>query len=222
METPTTKQSEQERVSSQAKKPKDEKQKTERRSFLKAAGVSALGLGQVADFLDEFTQDGWMFNSAMKDYLLSNLKSLAKYQALRQELEQAKQKEREYRDSLTGQAKVDYFVEKLRTEDIGLYRAGFQRGFLELIRDDKPIPQEEHYIFKAKTINERFEGCSKSFRRKAIDQYLAKVLPEMESKQREEDAEQEAYDDLLNYLANNKTVEEVVTLTKQLKRTDAA
>jgi len=122
---------------------------------------------------------------------------------------------------LTGQAKVDYVLEKLRTEDIGLYRASCQRAILELVRDEQPIPPNEHYIFRAKTINERFEGCSKSFGRKVINQYLTKVLPEMEAKQREEDAEQEAYDNLINYLANNKTTAEVVALTKQLKRAEA-
>ena len=135
--------------------------------------------------------------------------------------EKAKQKEHKHHDSLTGQAKVDYFVEKLGTEDIGVYRASFQRQVLEHVRNGVSVPVNEHHTYAIKTINERFEGCSKSFRRKVVDQYLTTVLPEMEAEQQKEDAEQEAYDNLLSYLSN-KTTAEVVALTEQLKRTDAA
>jgi len=250
MESLEAKQSEQGQVSALGESPKDEKQtKTERRTFLKRAGIATTGLcapglpkvaaakteepdkslneeiaqldpeekAALVTFLKGLWEIDRMLSPSLVKCYLNITQAIVERQERTAKEEKAKQKERKHRDSLTGQAKVDFVLEKLRTEDIGLYRASFQREFLELIRDDKPIPSEEHYQFKAKVINERFEGCSKSFRRKVIDQYLTTVLPEMEAEQQKEDAEQEAYDNLLNSLSN-KTTAEVVALTKQLKR----
>ena len=231
MENEETTQSEQGQVSSPATVPKDENQnKTERRAFLKCnktlndetARLEPEEKAALVTFLKGLWEVDRLLTPDMVKFYLSLTQAIVERSETTAKEEKARQKERKHRDSLTGQAKVDYVVEKLGTEDVGLYRASFQRKVLELIRDDKPIPSEEHFTFKAKVINERFEGCSKSFRRKVIDQYLTKVLPEMEAKQREEDAEQEAYDNLLNYLGNNKTTEELVTLTEQLKQADAA
>jgi len=259
MEHRETKQPEQERVSSQVEKPKDKEQRTERRTFLRGAGVATAGLcapglpklaaaktkepkepdkslneeiallePEEKAALTTFLKGLWEVDRMLSPSMVHNFLQITKLsvvvQKAKEKREKARQEERRHRDSLTGQAKVDYVLEKLR-EDIGLYyRASFQREILELIRDDKPIPPDadEHYAYRAKAVNEQFEGCSKSFRRKVINQYLTKVLPEMEAKQREEDADQEAYDNLLNYLGNNKTTEEVVALTKQLKQADAA
>ena len=140
--------------------------------------------------------------------------------------EKAKQEECKHRDSLKGQAKVDYVLEKLRGGiGDGCYRTKFQRKILELIRDSQPLStreNKERYAYVGRVINEIFEGCDNSFRQITIDQYLIKVLPELEPKEKEEDASQEAYDNLLEYLCKNKTTEEVVALTEQLKQADAA
>jgi hypothetical protein len=93
---------------------------------------------------------------------------------------------------------------------------------MELVQDDKPGPEitdkrseSAHYHYRI--IAELFEGCDKAYRRDTIDLFIREILPDIEVGKRTEEAEQEAYDDLLNYLCNNKTVEEVVALTKQIK-----
>lgn len=253
MESVETKQPQQERVSSQAEKPKDEKQtKTGQRTFLKRAGTATTGLcatgppklteakteeldkslnkeiarleleekAALTTLLKGLWEVDRMLSPCLVKCYLSLTQDIVEHQEKTAKEEKPKQKKHKERDSLTGQAKVDYFVEKLRTEDIGLYRASFQRESLELVRDDKPIPIEKHHALRAKIINERFEGCSKSFQRKVINQYLTTVLSEMEAEQQKEDAEQEAYGNLMSYLSNNKTTAEVITLTKQLKQAD--
>jgi len=198
-------QSQQGQVSAPATEPKDEKQtKTERRAFLKCnkilndeiAHLEPEEKAALVTFLKGLWEVDRLLTPDLVKFYLSLTQAIVERSETKAKEEKARQKERKHRDSLTGQAKVDYVVEKLRTEDIGLYRASFQREVLELMRDDKPIPTEEHYTFKAKTVNERFEGCSEDFQRQVIDEYLTKVLPEMEAEQQKEDAEQEAYDNL--------------------------
>jgi len=116
---------------------------------------------------------------------------------------------------------VDYVVEKLRTSTFGAaYIATYQRKILELVKNDLPTPfgdKDAEYIYG--TIVKFFDGCTENFRNACIQQYLKNVLPAMEAEQKSEEARQEALDDLLDSL-DDKSTDEVIALTKKIKRDD--
>ena len=116
---------------------------------------------------------------------------------------------------------VDYVVEKLRTSTFGAaYIATYQRKILELVKSDLPTPfgdKDTEYIYG--TIVKFFDGCSEHFRNKCIEQYLTKVLPPMEVEQQAEEAREKAVNDLLDFL-DNKSTDEIIALTKKIKRDD--
>lgn len=223
------------------------KNKTERRVFLRTAGMAAVGLSsgqgisqvaadeqsqldieltklddeekvELADFLKHFKNDGRILRASMKDFFLEMFSLIDYVRAAKEKYEKAGQDERNYRDSLTGQDKVNYFIEKMRDIHLCAYVPSFQREVLELVREGQTVPQEDDQrCYVIGKLNERFEGCSKAFRQNVIDEYLVTVLPALEAEQDEDDARQEACDGLLACISH-KTTGEIVDLSEKIEK----
>lgn len=185
------------------------------------SGLNSEEMESLRAGLADIGKEKYPFSRLKKNAPLAVFLWLAMEQKEPAENEEAKLKECKHRDSLTGQAKVDYLVSQL-TEDCCCYCPPFQRDVLKLIVNGEPSQSDWEATHDTKTylvgtINRTFEGCSKSLRQKVVAQYLRDVMPALEVKYKQEKAEQEAYDNLMDYLSN-KTTEEINALTKQLKR----
>ena len=139
------------------------------------------------------------------------------------EEEEARQKEQKHRDSLTGQRKIDYFVEQLTDKvRLCLYNPHFIREVLELVAEGEPSQpgwkeSKESDVYLVGELNSFFEGTTKNFKLRVIKQYLESVQPALLSKYDEEQAEQEACDEFLA-LTTDKTVEQIREMTACLTR----
>ena len=141
----------------------------------------------------------------------------------REEQEQrTKQEERQHRDSLQGQAKVDYVVEELK-KFLSHIRAPYQdEKLLPLALKEQRLPENWRHsndgitYYKGR-IEEILSGLSEAFRKKVVAKYRAEVLPEMLAKDNEEQDEQNATDEFLA-LTNGKTVEEVRAMTELVRK----
>jgi len=136
--------------------------------------------------------------------------------------ERTKQEERQHRDSLQGQAKVDYIVEELK-KFLSHIRAPYQdKKLLPLALKEQRLPENWQHsndgitYYKGR-IEEILGGLSEAFRQKVVAKYRAEVLPERLAKDNKEQDEQNATDEFLA-LANNKTPEEIRAMTKLLRK----
>jgi len=133
-----------------------------------------------------------------------------------------RQEERQHRDSLQGQMKVDYVVERLKKE-MSIYGAPYQdEEILPLALKEQQVSKDWKHTHDTLTyikgnLENILGGCSKSFRQKVVAKYRAEVLPELFAKYEKEKNEQDAMDEFAS-LMNDKTPEEIRTMTKLLRK----
>jgi len=243
-------------ASAQATESKDnEKTKTERRTFLKGAGITTgalctLGLPKLAaaktkeleepdkslskeiellepeekaalvTLLRGLWEIDWMLTPSIVQCYLISMRESDELREMKAKEEKAKKEERKHRDSLIGQAKVDYLVTQL-TEDFCYYAPPFQREVMELVTKGIASPLDwkstnDDKIYLTGKINKTFEGCSKSLCKKVIAQYLKDVLPAHEARYNQEAEELQACDELLT-LTEGKTPQQIRDMTSLLK-----
>jgi hypothetical protein len=132
----------------------------------------------------------------------------------------------EHRDRLSGQARIDFVIEQFKRQQVTYFRAAWLRGVLDRIESGEMSEPgwrhgknlEKHVIGLA---NLCLEGCSDGFRRKVIAQFRRDILPAIEARCAQEDAEQAAIDEFVN-LTEGKTPEEIHAMTRRAKEQEAA
>jgi hypothetical protein len=205
---------------------------TNRRAFLKLAGVTPLaGLPLHQQDTGKPTAEDprrqyldWLFDVLKEkgieldeDIVLGCLwGAVETHKSLgRKEQEAQKQQQwRKQRDALSGQARVDFVVERLK-DKIGSYVPSFQKKALRCIVNNRPLPsQDGEYV--AGQITRCFDGTTKSFQQKVLRHYEKAVLPVLEAEYREELALEKATDEYLRPIYG-KTTEQIKTLTSRVK-----
>lgn len=134
--------------------------------------------------------------------------------------------ERQHRDSLEGQEKLDYVFENFK-KCILVYRGTFQdTTILPLALKEQQVSDDWERTHDTITyikgcLQRVLGGCSESFRGRIVAKYRAEILQGKLSKEKEEQAEQDATDEYLA-LTNNKTTAEIQATTKVLKEKEKA
>ena len=99
------------------------------------------------------------------------------------------------------------YLNELR-EYAPIYRAGYLRKMLELVRDDMPAPANESSLYVYNSIAKIFEGSDEALKRNIINYFLQVELPSLEADERQEKARCDASDNLLECL-NDKSAKEI-------------
>ncbi|MHC4623376.1 MAG: hypothetical protein ACYS4W_05670 [Planctomycetota bacterium] len=129
------------------------------------------------------------------------------------------------RDRLTGQARVKFVAQRLKGT-VGFYRADFQKEVFALVAAGAVTPPEnprhgEGYRGSLNCafgiINKHLDGCSKSFRRKVADYYLAHIWPKKKAEDERETALEKAWDEWADLTAG-KTPEQIRVLIAKVKQ----
>ena len=107
------------------------------------------------------------------------------------------------------------YLEELR-EYAPIYRAGFLREILEIVRDKKPAPIKEPPLYVYQCIARIFQDSEDSLKRNIINYFLQVELPSLEADERQEKARCDAIDNLLECL-NDKSAKEINDLIRQIE-----
>ena len=97
-----------------------------------------------------------------------------------------------------------------------IYRPGFLRGILEVLRDGKPAPRKERQLQVYESIVKIFDGCEKSLQDNILEYFLHVELPSLEAEEREEKARCDAIENLLECL-NERTTREIIEFTELIE-----
>jgi hypothetical protein len=205
---------------------------TNRRAFLKLVGVTPLaGLPLLQQDTGKPTVDDlqrkyldWLFDALKakgiefdENIALGCLSGAENFHQSLQHQRQGGQKQQrwcEQRDGLSGQARVDFVVERLKDE-IGNYVPSFQKKALRCVVNNKPLASGDGEYLAGK-VAECFEGTTKDFQRKVRRRYVKVALPPFEAEYREELAFEKATDEYLR-LIHSKTPQQIRTLTAKAK-----
>ncbi len=133
---------------------------------------------------------------------------------------QAQEKQRRHRDSLSGQAKIDFVVGQLK-ECFRAFGSTWQEKVLGFVANNEPsqpdwIHTHDDLVYGIGKANRVFEGCSNGFKQRVIAEYKAKVLPTLLAESKEEEAQQDAIDEFVA-LINDKSASEIRALTTRIK-----
>jgi len=97
-----------------------------------------------------------------------------------------------------------------------IYRAGFLREILEIVRDDRPAPIKEPPLYVHQCISRIFQDSEDSLKRNIINYFLQVELPSLEADERQEKARCDAIDNLLECL-NDKSAKEINDFIRRIE-----
>jgi hypothetical protein len=97
-----------------------------------------------------------------------------------------------------------------------IYRAGFLREILEIVRDDRPAPIKDPQLYVHQCISRIFQESEDSLKRNIINYFLQVELPSLEADERQEKARCDAIDNLLECL-NDKSAKEINDFIRRIE-----
>jgi len=97
-----------------------------------------------------------------------------------------------------------------------IYRAGFLREILEIVRDNRPAPIKDPQLYVHQCILRIFQDSEDSLKRNIINYFLQVELPSLEADERQEKARCDAIDNLLECL-NDKSAKEINDFIRRIE-----